>query len=778
MSNPQFAGTTLGNFRPTDIAGLSFWIDAQDASTVTSNANSIVTGVTDKGPNARSLVNAMTTGGFRYNQPATLFNGSYPSFYYNGAGQSFTLGSNGLFSISQPATVFTVQQLVGNAAFQDVFDSTNSGNRMFGFYDVQISASPNYRIFAGSTIAPPGTAPRTPVVYSHYFNGANSQIFQNGSRILIGNAGTQGSTGITIGSRFTQNQETFQGHICEVIYYNSALSNADRERVEGYLAWKWGLQEILPLGHPYEFLPLISTAPANGFDPRSIAGMSLWLDAQDTTTTTGNPVTTWVDKSGAGFNATSALGPSQGTYNGYPVLSFNGTNQRMLSSHTVNPASHTLILVYRPATLTGNFAGNTSVFRYQPSGPYIVFPYMSGTVQRGYITSYDGPPLDAGNSTLVANAVTTSLNLVFISILSGSQQVLLNGTLQSANTQALTAGTSGTLAIGYFPPGNNEFFQGDIGEMMVYSRALTLDERINITGYLAWKWGLQSTLPINAYAPWSTTNINNYIFLPTIPYSLNIPLMDLAPVFNPLSFSGSVVWVDSADTSTFTFSSGSTISQITNKAPGASPLFASGSPSLVANSLNGRQSILMGSGNYLAGGSTVSGTTISCFAVAFTTAAQPRVGSDQRLISLVTSTSLDFNTPSAVIGMFNQQGTSVIGTYRNGVFVSATPLSQNVPFIGASIYNGVNGQMFKDGSPGNITPSTGTFGIVKFSLGLQLNSPGNTEFWIGNIGEVLVYNRNLSVSERQTIEGYLAWKWGMVANLPARHPFKDYPPPP
>jgi hypothetical protein len=29
---------------------------------------------------------------------------------------------------------------------------------------------------------------------------------------------------------------------------------------------------------------------------------------------------------------------------------------------------------------------------------------------------------------------------------------------------------------------------------------------------------------------------------------------------------------------------------------------------------------------------------------------------------------------------------------------------------------------------------------------------------------------------RQAVEGYLAWKWGLVANLPAAHPFKNRPP--
>jgi hypothetical protein len=32
-----------------------------------------------------------------------------------------------------------------------------------------------------------------------------------------------------------------------------------REKIEGYLAWKWGLEGNLPIGHPYK-----SAAPTTG----------------------------------------------------------------------------------------------------------------------------------------------------------------------------------------------------------------------------------------------------------------------------------------------------------------------------------------------------------------------------------------------------------------------------------------------------------------------------------------------------------------------------------
>jgi hypothetical protein len=39
--------------------------------------------------------------------------------------------------------------------------------------------------------------------------------------------------------------------VMEIIFYYGDLSRSQRQRVEGYLAWKWGLQTTLPSSHPY-----------------------------------------------------------------------------------------------------------------------------------------------------------------------------------------------------------------------------------------------------------------------------------------------------------------------------------------------------------------------------------------------------------------------------------------------------------------------------------------------------------------------------------------------
>ena len=46
----------------------------------------------------------------------------------------------------------------------------------------------------------------------------------------------------------------------------------------------------------------------------------------------------------------------------------------------------------------------------------------------------------------------------------------------------------------------------------------------------------------------------------------------------------------------------------------------------------------------------------------------------------------------------------------------------------------------------------------------------------GSIGEILVTSTITSLADRQKLEGYLAHKWGLAANLPVDHPYKDAAP--
>jgi hypothetical protein len=71
---------------------------------------------------------------------------------------------------------------------------------------------------------------------------------------------------------------------------------------------------------------------------------------------------------------------------------------------------------------------------------------------------------------------------------------------------------------------------------------------------------------------------------------------------------------------------------------------------------------------------------------------------------------------------------------------------------------------------GNIrTAKTGTT-VAATGYVLGEAPPGERgQNWNGDIGEVIVFNRDLSSIDALLIEGYLAAKWGLVGSLPSTH---------
>jgi len=246
--------------------------------------------------------------------------------------------------------------------------------------------------------------------------------------------------------------------------------------------------------------------------------------------------------------------------------------------------------------------------------------------------------------------------------------------------------------------------------------------------------------------------------------------------FSPTTVSGLSLWLDSADNSSLVLS-GSNVTQWKDKSGNNNNAAANGTPVLSNASLNGYQSIFTNDGPYFTGSISITGTTMTCFAVATTTASLPRSGHDQRLISLENGPNVDYGRTDGVIALFNQQSSSWIGTWRV-VFtpVADNPISTNTPFLAVSKYDGTNGYLWANGSPGSVpyNSSSGTFAVTKYGIGNQPNNSG--EYWIGYIGEILVYTTALSDTDRQKVEGYLAWKWGLQGNLPANHPYKNVSP--
>jgi hypothetical protein len=201
----------------------------------------------DKSSNAFTFSNGSN---FTYNQ--TKFNGSYPSFFTTGDALNGNIGSNSSINFSQPLTIFTVIQPTKTSDFFYIMDSATNTSRIAVFYSYNSGFV--LSLFAGSSLDYQTGTVSVPRINSYYANTTTSQIFVDGTSVRVGSIGSGFFSGMILGNRFT-NSEIWGGHICEIVIYGRILPEAQRQQVEGYLAWKWGLQSSLPATHPFAKWP-------------------------------------------------------------------------------------------------------------------------------------------------------------------------------------------------------------------------------------------------------------------------------------------------------------------------------------------------------------------------------------------------------------------------------------------------------------------------------------------------------------------------------------------
>ena len=254
---------------------------------------------------------------------------------------------------------------------------------------------------------------------------------------------------------------------------------------------------------------------ATGFSPKQIANLSAWWDASDSTTlfnaTSGGAsvasngaVARWEDKSGNARHMTQATAANRPVRT---VAALNGRDSLTSDSTDVLSGSHRVfssaISVFAVSRVT-NAAARQSLFEfgdYFGTGSFYVErnTYQTAGSRWGLYTarSSGGTAYDTTLSTstsaevlsLVCNAVSGTSVLTSTDFrINGNPSGTLNplqagqGNLwpdYSAQTAAISI-VSGTPLV---------------SEIIVYNRVVSSSERQKLEGYLAWKWGLQATLP-------------------------------------------------------------------------------------------------------------------------------------------------------------------------------------------------------------------------------------------------------------------------------------------
>jgi len=236
---------------------------------------------------------------------------------------------------------------------------------------------------------------------------------------------------------------------------------------------------------------------ATGFNPKSIAGLIAWYDASDASTiTTSTGVSEWRDKSGLGRKLSQTSGSNQPALvssgiGGKPSLDFTAASSHfMTGAFSQSLSAVTTFVVAMMRTGTGS---NGRALSLEVTGQFVDFNgtgHLAPLKRRSTNDAIDSYH-EAGNR----SEIFMSLAVPFIHCCSHSGTVLSNrlnnGTAATYTTASAWSATFGTMMLStaniLSPSG---LWDGQIAEVLVYSRELSGTERSTVHKYLGKKYGI------------------------------------------------------------------------------------------------------------------------------------------------------------------------------------------------------------------------------------------------------------------------------------------------
>lgn len=530
---------------------------------------------------------------------------------------------------------------------------------------------------------------------------------------------------------------------------------------------------------PISFIPYTAV-----YGPLSLPGISctLWLDGADTTQAilSGTNITRWNDKSGFGNSCSNISGGTSITYPGTTVNGLNTVNftagciRGAFNGASSNTGTDVTIFIVTSETapndnlrifsLTGassyqdNLADQMLV--YGAVGGYLVGYYRGGT----YSTTY---------------SVTQNVPFLYtVTMTSGIGSQWFNGGSNATGSVPVSAFgvTNYNIGTQYYA---NQNYTGLMCEVVVYKNLLGAPQRQAIEGYLAQKWGLTANLP-PGHPGLTQTLYNGKVYQPRI-------ALQNAPYANyfPLSIGGCSLWLDGADPAGNGVipANGTSITSWVDKSLSGNTCTNSSSansPVLYSNILNGKP-VLSFTGPAVLNTTTSQwldntvmafpNTKNTIFALVYNDNSTTKSFTANNYIisgradALISYSSYSGNNFATFIGSgsgWNDLNTNTPSQNMNGVW-AITGMTLNTNIL-TPYYNGV-ALNTKSGTMG----STTGFIIGEAPLGAR------GQCWNGYMAEIIMFPTVLGNTQRQQIEGYLAWKWGLQAYL-IGHPYSSAPP--
>ena len=532
----------IGYFTPLSVRGCALWLDALDTTTVTL-AGSTVTQWRDKSPTGSTLTVPSGCGGPTYttdtsSKQCLSFVGSTPttlqtalvinlttSFFY----AVFTCGP---YPNDTPHRYIAMSDTIGAADYQDAggFALSYTNPTSPGYVEIQQNSVANV-----NNLNSPASG--SVLIVSFGWTGTTFTIYKNGTSTYTNGPYTKGnsawlvlgSVAASAGTLAPGNLQNGTYTLNEFVGYSSYPTQTQQQSIEGYLAQKWGLTANLPAGHlgrsqtfytagknpGIAAVPsfTMTNVPYKNYFPLSIAGCKLWLDGADSSAASmvlsGNNLNTWIDKSSNAYTCGIAVGSNATA----PVYN---TTTKAVQFVAVNSNA-----LATPQAFGNTIVNNTATFlcvgqRTAASGYHY---FMSGqaavpseTIQIGFyndnmqISSY-GSSL---NTAITAYSSPDPIRIYGYDINSTNYDHVLNGSLLNTgitgSTSLVTAFTIPEIGRRYGNTMYCTYHDFNLFEMVVYVPALTTSQRQQVEGYLAWKWGTQSTL-INTHPYYSAPPI-------------------------------------------------------------------------------------------------------------------------------------------------------------------------------------------------------------------------------------------------------------------------------
>jgi hypothetical protein len=293
---------------------------------------------------------------------------------------------------------------------------------------------------------------------------------------------------------------------------------------------------------------------------------------------------------------------------------------------------------------------------------------------------------------------------------------------------------------------NGYNWNGKLGELLIYDSKLNVNDRLEIEGYLAHKWKIT----------------NN--FVSTHPFKTIIPKSN--PIFDPNSIGGLNFWIDASQVKNLANSSTVT-SFLSECSFGNQGNFGSGSMDWINNAINNMPAYRFnGTSQSMSFGNILNlGSAMSIFIVT-------KLNGNGGIISKSANTlkagrwAINKSASTGLNFLIDTNGISPnIASINDPDVLSSNPQIINAVWDKTNMYIYQNGECKRIlSNPSNATFSTSD----TFFIGVSPNSAGTGAlagtYMNGFISEILIYNKQLSQVERESVEAYLSQKWNIPIN--------------